>query len=180
MDRRLPSREQLERWLASEAASRSDDAADEAGDEAADAAFAHLFAAMPRIEPRAAFAEQTMTAVLRWRTRRRRLIAFAWAATLGTMVSGLIAAWLLGPSIAPAAVKPLALGLSRATPWLVAYATEAMNLWWAIAGVATAIANALATPPRAGALVAAELVGILAFFALQRLVAAEHAGEMEI
>jgi hypothetical protein len=60
----------------------------------------------------------------------------------------------------------------------VAYATEAMNLWWAIAGIAAAVGNALATPPTAGAIVGAELIGILAFFALQRLVAAGRPGEM--
>ena len=44
----------------------------------------------------------------------------------------------------------------------------------------TAIGNALATPPTASAIVGAELLGIFAFFALQRLVAAERAGDMEI
>jgi len=167
----MPDRTQLERWLEAER-SGHDDAADEA--------FLSMFAAMPRVQPSAAFADQTMTAVLRWRARRRRLIAFAWAAAVLAVAGGAAAALLLGPMLAPSVVKPLALGMSRATPWLVAYATEAMNLWWAIAGLATAISNALATPPTATAIVGAELLGILAFFALQRLVAAERSGEMEI
>ena len=167
----MPDRRQLERWLEAER-SGQDDAADEA--------FLSVFAAMPRIQPSAAFADQTMTAVLRWRARRRRLIAFAWAAAVFVVVAGGAAALLLAPVLAPSVVKPVALGLSRATPWLVAYAAEAMNLWWAIAGLATAIGNALATPPTATAIVGAELIGIFAFFALQRLVAAERAGDMEI
>ena len=167
----MPDRTQLERWLEAERREQ---------DDAADEAFLTVFASMPRIQPSAAFADQTMTAVLRWRARRRRLIAFAWAAAIFVVVAGGAAALLLGPTFAPSVVKPLALGLSRATPWLIAYAAEAMNLWWAIAGLAVAIGNALATPPTATAIVAAELLGIFAFFALQRLVAAERTGDMEI
>ena len=167
----MPDRKQLERWLQAER-SGEDDAADEA--------FLSVFAAMPRIQPSAAFTDQTMTAVLRWRARRRRLVVFAWAAAVLVVIAGGAAALLLGPSLAPSVVKPVALGLSHATPWLVAYATETMNLWWAIAGLATAIGNTLAAPPTASAIVGAELIGIFAFFALQRLVAAERTGEMEI
>ena len=166
----MADRQQLERWLKAE---RLED------DEAADAAFAGVFASMPRIQPSAAFADQTMASVLRWRARRRRLFAFAWAAAVVIVAAGVVGAWLFGPALAPSVVKPVALALSHATPWLIAYATEAMNLWWVIAGLATAIANALATPPTAGAIVGAELIGIFAFFALQRLVGAERAGEME-
>ena len=167
----MPDHTELNRWLEAER-SGQDDAADEA--------FLSVFATMPRIQPNSAFADRTMTAVLRWRARRRRLIAFAWAAAVFIVLAGGAAAVLLGPTFAPSVVKPLALGISRATPWLIAYLTEAMNLWWALAGLATAIGNALATPPTATAIVGAELLGIFAFFALQRLVAAERTGEMEI
>jgi len=167
----MPDPKQLARWLQAER-SGQDDAADEA--------FLHVFASLPRIEPSPAFADHTMAAVMRWRARRRRLVVFAWAAAVLAIVGGAAGAWLLGPAIAPAIVKQAALGLSHATPWLIAYATEAMNLWWAIAGLGTAIGNAVATPPTAGAIVGAELIGIFAFFALQRLVAAERAGEIEL
>jgi hypothetical protein len=167
----MPDRKQLERWLDVERSGQ---------DDAADQAFLSVFAGLPRIEPSPAFAEQAMASVLRWRARRRRLVATAWAAAALIVAAGGLGAWLFGPAIAPSVVKPVALGLSHATPWLVAYATEAMNLWWAIAGLATAIANALATPPTAGAIVGAELIGIFAFFALQRLVGAERSGEIEL
>ena len=169
--RNMPDPKQLQRWLEAE---RSDQ------DDAADEAFLSVFAALPRIEPSPAFAEQTMVAVLAWRARRRRLIVLAWAAAVLIVAAGGLVAMLLGPSVAPSIVKQMALGVSHATPWLIAYAAEAMNLWWAIAGIATAVGNALATPPTAGAIVGAELVGIFAFFALQRLVGVERAGEMEI
>jgi len=170
-DRNMPDRQQLQQWLDAERNGR---------DEEADEAFLGVFAALPRLQPSAAFAEQTMTAVVRWRARRRRLVALAWGTTTLIVVTGGLGAWLLGPSIAPSIVKPVALALSHATPWLVAYATEAVNLWWAIAGIAAAVGNALATPPTAGAIVGAELIGILAFFALQRLVAAGRPGEMRL
>ena len=48
-----------------------------------------------------------------------------------------------------------------------------MNLWWTIVGIASAVTDsALATPPRRGAIVGVELVGIFAFFALQRIAGA--------
>jgi len=167
----MPDRKQLERWLEAERRGQ---------DDAADEAFLSVFAALPRIEPSPAFAERTMAGVLRWRARRRRLLVLAWAAAALIVAAGGLTALLLGPSLAPSIVKNMALGLSHATPWLIAYAAEAMNLWWAIAGVATAIANALATPPTAGAILGAELIGIFAFFALQRVVGAERPGEMEL
>jgi hypothetical protein len=78
------------------------------------------------------------------------------------------------------AVKSGVLVMSHAMPWLVAYATEAMNLWLIVARIGSHIAAAIATPPRAAALVGVELVGIFAFFALQRLVRLELRGEAHV
>jgi hypothetical protein len=170
-DRNMPDREQLERWLASEATEQED---------AADAAFAYLFAALPKVEPRAEFVERTAARVWGERIRRRRVAVFGWAAAVVVTAAGSLLGYAAAAPASAWAVKTGVRVMSHAMPWLVAYATEAMNLWWVAARVGNHIAVAIATPPRAAALVAVELVGIFAFFALQRLVRLELRGEAHV
>jgi hypothetical protein len=167
----MPHREQLERWLSSE----------ESGEpEIADAAFAHLFGAVPKIEPRADFVPSTVAAISRMRARRRRMRSLAWAAMVVLALGGAVVASLAAAPATTWAVKTGVTILSHGMPWLIAYATEAVNLWWVIARLGTHLTAALATLPRAAALVGVELVGIFAFFALQRLVRFERRGEMTV
>ena len=167
----MPNREQLERWLSSEEADQ---------DDTADTAFGHLFAAMPQIEPGAEFVRRTVEGVWRLRARRRRAIAFAWAASVVIAAAGCVAGYMVAVPACVWMVKISVLVTSHAAPWLIAYATEGMNLWSVIARTGGHVAAAFATPPRAGALVGVELVGIVTFFALQRLVGFERRGEMPV
>lgn len=170
-DRNMPDREQLERWLLSE---------DEGQDDAADQAFAHLFAAVPKVEAGPAFVQRTVAEVWRRRARRRRILALGWAAAVIAAAGGVAVASVAAAPASAWAVKTGVRLLSHAGPWLIAYATEAMNLWSVVARIGGHVAAALATPPRAAAIVGVELVGILAFFALQRLVGFEPRGEAQI
>lgn len=164
-------RQQLERWLAEEASGR---------DEAADAAFAHLFAAVPRVEPNPAFVEQAVVAAVRWRVRRRRLVACAWAATIVLVAVGVAIAFFGAPRLATTVIKGLAFTSGRAVPWLLAYTKVAMDWWLTLGHVGGVIASALMTPARVVALVGVELVGLLAFYALQRIAGAERFGDAEV
>ena len=170
-DRNMQDRAQLERWLASEATEQ---------DDAADAAFAHLFAALPKVEPRGDFVIRTTARVWGARTRRRRVAVFGWAAAVVVAAAGSLAGYAAAAPASAWAVKTGVQVMSHTMPWLVAYATEAMNLWWVAARVGNHIAVAIAAPPRAAALVAVELVGMVAFFALQRLVRLELRGEAQV
>jgi hypothetical protein len=164
-------RKELERWLAEEASGQ---------DTAADAAFARLFTAVPKVQPNPAFVEQAVTAAWRWRVRRRRVVAFAWAATTALVLVGIALAFLGAPRLATPAVKALTFVGGRAVPWLVAYATVAMGWWWTLGHVGGVIASALMTPARVVALVGVELFGILAFYALQRIAGAERLGDAQV
>lgn len=164
-------RKQLERWLAEEASGR---------DEAADAAFAHLFAAVPKVEPNPAFVEQAVTAAWHWRARRRRLVAYAWVATILLVAAGVAIALLGAPRMAASAIKVFAFVSGRAVPWLVAYTTVAMSWWLTLGHVGSVIASALVTPARVVAVVGVELVGLLAFYALQRIAGAERLGDAQV
>ena len=166
MDRR-----HLERWLTEEDAGHED---------AAEAAFVQLFLSMPRVEPSPAFVDAAVTAAWRWRARRRRLLMGAWAAALVLVVTGAVIAFAGAPQIATGLVKGAALTSSRLLPWLVAYTTVAMDSWWTLARVGGVIAAALVTPARAIAIVGFELVGLLAFYALQRVAGARRLGDAQL
>lgn len=164
-------REQLEQWLAEEASGH---------DEAADAAFAHLFAALPRIEPKPAFVEQAVTSALRWRARRRRLMVVTWSTVVLLVTTGAFVAFYASPRLAAAAIKAITFTSSHVIPWLVAYAKVAMEWWWTIGRVGTVIVSAVVTPERAVAIVGVELVGILALFALLRVAGAGRLGDAQV
>ena len=164
-------RKQLERWLEEEANGR---------DDAADAAFAHLFAAVPKVQPTPPFVDQAVAAALRWRTRRRRLVACAWAATLVLVGIGVVLAFVGAPRLVTSVIKAMAFASGRGVPWLVAYTTVAMGWWWTLGHVGGVIASALMTPARVVAVVGVELLGILAFYALQRIAGAERLGDAQV
>ena len=164
-------RKQLERWLAEEASGH---------DEGADAAFAHLFAAVSRVEPTAAFVEQAVTSALRWRARRRRLMAIAWTAVVLLVTIGSITAYYASPRLAAAAIKAVTFSSGHVIPWLVAYTKVAMEWWWTLGRVGTVIVSAVMTPGRAVAIVGVELVGILALFALLRVAGAGRLGDAQV
>jgi hypothetical protein len=167
----MPGREQLERWLFSEETGQ---------DDAAEAEFAQLFTALPRVEPGADFVQRTVAEVWRMRARHRRILALGWAAAIILVVAGAVTAYVASPRLATSVIKALAFASSRSVPWLVAYTTVAMDWWWTLARVGEAVAAALITPARVVAIVGVELVGILAFFALQRIAGAERLGDAHV
>jgi hypothetical protein len=167
----MPDRQQLERWLFSEETGQ---------DDAAEAEFAHLFTALPKIEPGADFVQRTVTEVRRMRVRHRRIMWLGWAATLILVLAGAVTAYLASPRLATSVIKALAFASGRSVPWLVAYTTVAMDWWWTLARVGGAVASAVITPARMVAVVGVELVGVLAFFALQRITGAERPGDAHV
>ena len=167
----MTDRTQLERWLEAE---------DGEHDDAADEALVRVFAAIPKVEATPAFVQQAVTAAWRWRARRRRLVALAWAATILLVLAGVAIAYFASPRLATVGVKALGFASGHAVPWLVAYATVAMNWWWTVAHVGGVIASALMTPARAAAIFGVELFGILAFFALQRIAGAGRFGDAQV
>jgi hypothetical protein len=164
-------RKELDAWLIAEQSGEED---------AADAAFAHLFAAVPKIEPRPAFTEQAVVAAWRWRARRRRLYAFAWSAAVAMVLAATATAFVASPLLARSGIKTIAYLSGHTLPWLVAYASVALHGWLTLAHVGAVIAGALLTPGRVVAVVGVELLGILAFYALQRIASAERLGDARV
>ena len=163
---------ELETWLSAE---------DSGDDVAADAAFAHLFAGLPRLEPRPSFVNEAVTAAWTWRLRERRRLAVAWAtAAAVVLIAVAVTAYFASPLVARGAVKTIAFLSGRLVPWLVAYASVALHGWLTLGHVGAVIAAALMTPGRVAALVGVELVGLLAFYALHRLAGTERLGDAQV
>ena len=157
--------EDVARWLARE----------ERGDEqGAESAFAQLFAAVPRIEPLPGFSERVGAAGWRSRQRQRLMARAARAAALLLALSGGVAAswmalvsvgpWLLtsGAAIASGSLVDIVAGV-------VAGAVAGLEWWAAGARVAVVMGETLAYRETAGALLAVEIVGAIALYALHQL-----------
>ena len=167
----MPERKDLEHWLLSEERDQ---------DEAADAAFAQVFAALPKVDPGPGFVDRTVGAAWRLRARRRRMVALAWAATVVVAAAGATVTYGAAPYLGSWAIKTAAVTTGHSVPWLISYATVALDWWWTVGRIGGHVAGAIATPERATALVGVELIGILAFFALQRLAGAERLGDAQV
>jgi hypothetical protein len=166
MDRR-----ELDAWLMAE----------EGGDEeAADAAFAHVFSAVPKVEPRPMFVDHVVSATWAWRARRRRQLALRWTTAAVLVVVAAASAFLASAVLTGTVVKVVAFVSGHVVPWLVAYASVALHGWLTLGHVGAVIAGTLMTPGRVAALVGVELVGILAFYALWRVAGAERLGDVQV
>jgi hypothetical protein len=164
-------RKQLDAWLMAEHGGEED---------AADAALAHLFAAVPKVQPQSAFVEQTVMTAWRWRARRRRLLAGAWTAAATLILAGAAIAYSASPLLGGSAVKAIAFVTGHTVPWLIAYASVALHGWLTLGHVGAVVASALITPGRVAAVVGVELLGILAFYALHRIASAERLGDAQV
>lgn len=171
LNERNMDRKQLEAWLIAE---------ERADEDAADAAFAHLFAAVPKVEPRPTFVEQVVTAARGWRARRRQRLVVAWTAPIVLVGAIAVSGYFGSPVLARAAVKAIAFVSGTMVPWLFAYGSVALHGWLTLGHVGAVIAGALMTPGRVAALVGVELVGILAFYALQRIAGAGRLGDAQV
>ena len=164
-------RKQLDAWLKAEQGGEED---------AADAALAHLFSAVPKVQPRSAFVEQAVVAAWRWRARRRWVLVGAWTAAAALIVAAAVTVFSASPLLGRSLVKAIAFLSGHAVPWLFTYASVALHGWLTLGHVGAVIAAALVTPARVAAVVGVELLGILAFYALHRIASAERLGDAQV
>jgi hypothetical protein len=154
-------RRDAEEWLASE---------QEGQDDAAEGALTRVFQALPRIEPRADFADQVVRAAWRVKgsrrpTRRLAQLAAALLVTVAGVAIGYAALDYAGTWILEAVAGAASRGVIR----FVGLVRVGVTSWSVVAGVGNGVGTALATPENATAVLVMELLGILALFGLQRL-----------
>jgi hypothetical protein len=164
-------RKQLDAWLKAEERGEED---------AADAALAHLFTAVPKVQPRSVFVEQAVIAAWRWRARRRWVVAVSWTAAAALVVAAAMTAVFASPVLGRSFAKAIAFLSGHVVPWLIAYASVALHGWLTLGHVGAVIAAALITPGRVAAVVGVELLGIAAFYALHRIASTERLGDAQV
>jgi hypothetical protein len=164
-------RQQLDAWLTAEQRGE---------DDAADAAFAHVFTVVPKVEPSSMFVDHAVFAARHWRARRRQVLAVAWTTAVALVVAAVTTGYFAWPFFGRSAVKAFAFASGHIVPWLVAYSTVALHGWLTLGHVGAVVVGALMTPGRVAALVGVELVGILAFYALQRIAGAARFGDAQV
>ncbi|MBI4885776.1 MAG: hypothetical protein HY824_01665 [Acidobacteria bacterium] len=143
-------------------------------DEATDAAFAKVFAALPAVEPSAAFVHQAVDAAWAARARSRRAAVFAGlAASVAVTASGAAVAyallgaaggWLLTSAVAAA---------TRIAMSVLGAATTTLEWWLATVHVGGAMADVVTMPQGAAALATIGLIGVVALYMLRRLLQTE-------
>jgi hypothetical protein len=154
-------RRDAEQWLANE---------QEGQDDAAEGAFARVFQVLPRIEPRSNFADRVVRATCLAESRRRRTSRLA-------QVTAVLLVTVAGAAIGYATVEYAGTWMAEAVAGvashgligLIALVRVGVKSWSVVARIGTGVGVALATPQNTVALLAMELLGILALFGLQRL-----------
>jgi hypothetical protein len=163
-------RDSLAQWLAAEAAGRDDDA---------DAAFTQAVNAGALAQAAEAPDERRiLAAVRRDRRRHRARLAFRRTVTRGAVAALVLASlyasvFIVVPFVGRRAYRAVELGV-QVSVWLALAVAEGLDVWAIVWQVAEAAASALATPTFATTLIALEVVGALALYALYRVLSGER------
>lgn len=156
-------------WLAAEARGH---------DLEADAAFGLLCRSMPREAVASDLEGRIWRATRRVRLSRRILRALRSSASITLLVGGSAAAVYFGTGVLLSIGGRVLIGavtwLMRGFVWTTVAFAEGLDTWSVLARAGSAISEAIVTPRATTVLVAIELVGALAFYALGRLLAREN------
>ena len=160
----------IRRWLAVEAEGRTDEA---------ERAFAAAFAALPRLEPRAGFAERVMyglqPAPMIQASERLR---WGWKVATGGALALVAVALGLAPLAGISVTLPSAGAVVDATTggvtWLAGWLANGLEVWSFLVRIGNAVGVAIATPQIGAALLGTALIGAAALFELNRLLVPER------
>jgi hypothetical protein len=140
---------------------------------AADKGFARVFAALPPVEPSEDFVRRAVHVAWQERRRRRRMAAFALAASIvGAATAGIAAYGLLG-GISGWLLAAMATAVASFTGPLLLAVTIAVDWWAAMTQVGSVMAGVVGLPQGAAVLLAMQVAGGGALYALHRLLRAE-------
>jgi hypothetical protein len=141
---------------------------------AADDAFSHVLTALPTIEPSEDFVQRAVRAA--WLVRSRRQTAVGYAAIAASVLiaaaAGIVAYGFASGASGWAVTTVARVAASSAVSILMAAATS-VEWWAAMAHTGSLVAGVVTMPQNAIGLVAIELAGGAALYALHRLLRAE-------
>lgn len=143
----------------------------------AEAAFGAVMHAMVRVEPAGDLEARIWRATsgVRFRLRAIRLLRLVGAAAAAASLAGatLYVASGVVVSLSVRLLSGLLTGLVRAFVWLTLAFSEGVDLWSFLGRAGQRISNAVFSSQAAAALVLVELLGALAFYVLNRVLARE-------
>ena len=140
---------------------------------AAHEAFSQVFAALPAVEPSEDFVRRAVYMAWQERDRRRRMTAYAMAASLVGAATAGVAAYGLFGGLSGWLLAAIATTVASSTGPLLLAVTIAIDWWAAMTQVGTLMAGVVGLPQGAAVLLAMQLAGGGAFYALHRLLRAE-------
>ena len=154
--------------------------AEEGADDArSEAALRAVLGRLPRPVPPASFRSQVLAAGVRdgvvpasthgWAQRPARVIAWSLAALAGAVG---VAVW-LGPVILRQMVRLLNFSV-QGFVWIVGGLEGGLDVWSLLVEIGRAVGATLTTPQVSGGVVMIELVGIVALYALLRMLALDR------
>jgi hypothetical protein len=142
-------------------------------EELAERIFARVVAELPPIEPSTGFLNRTVQRAWQARTRRRHVRCVALiAAALFITIAAVGSIYEL-TALAMGLVVRGTLVFSHGLVWLLTSAGEGARWWWIAARIGAAVRDTIAAPSAAASVAAAEMVGLLAIYAFQRLLGAD-------
>jgi len=141
---------------------------------AAHEAFSRVFAALPAVEPSEDFVRRAVHMAWQARARRRRVTVYAGlaASLVGAATAGVAAYGLLGEA-SGWLLTTIATTAARSTGPLLFALTMAIDWWAAMIHVGSLMAGVVGLPQGAAVLLALEVAGGGALYALHRLLRAE-------
>jgi len=150
-------RDQIDAWLAAEA---------DEDDARAETAFAGAIRELPPLPVDSALIDRVVAAVAVRRQRRRWLPLGAAAAVA---IAGVAVNFETVDVIAAAAAAVGVHAAANAVLWLTAWLRGALECWLALGRIARPVGDALAAPPVAAVVLAAEFVAAALLLAMKRL-----------
>jgi small-conductance mechanosensitive channel len=138
-------------------------------EELAERIFARVVAELPPIEPSTGFVNRTVQRAWQARARGRhvRCVALIAAALLITIAA--VGSIYELTALAMGLVVRSTLMFSHGLVWLLTSAGEGARWWWIAERIGAAARDTIAAPSAAACVAAAEMVGLLAIYAFQRL-----------
>lgn len=159
-DREIVTTDDVAAWLSNEA---------QGDDRAADVAFEHLCTAMPRVEPSQDFSQRAAAAAWRSRRRQHRWDLVGLVAVLTLAVSGAGGTWMAVLDVGPWLLASATAMVSGVLVGVVAMCVAGLDWWATGAQLGAAVGEALAYREIALVLLAVELLGAGALYALHQL-----------
>lgn len=142
-------------------------------DELAERIFARVVAEMPPIESSTDFVNRTVQRAWQARTRRRRVRRVALVAAALLITTAVVGSMYELATLAMGLVVRSTVVFSHGLVWLLTSAGEGARWWWIAERIGAAVRDTIADPSAAATVAAAEIVGLLAIYAFQRLLGAD-------